>query len=76
MTEVKTLTMEEKVDYLYNKSIEDEKRRKRRKIWLLLIFVLSIWYTYYFMLIALPSIVSWTSSNSQYQSILNKYLTK
>jgi len=52
--EEENLTLEEKVDFLYEKAKKDEKRRKRKIYYFIMILLLTLGYTYYFYMVFLP----------------------
>lgn len=74
------MTTEEKVDFLYKKAILDEIRRKRKIYYKIMFLLLIVWYTYYFLLVALPSLTSnimgtdnWPKINMEtLKNLLNK----
>lgn len=76
----KEITTEEKVDFLYKKAIIDEIRRKRKIYYKIMFLLLMVWYIYYFLVIALPSITSNLMEGENKSTInlnvLKNFLTK
>lgn len=73
------LTLEEKVEFLYEKAKKDEKRRKRKIYYRIMIVLLIIGYFYYFYMIFIPKIkdfipfdiLSWWSEKGGIMNVID-----
>lgn len=75
------LTLEEKVEFLYEKAKKDEKRRKRKIYYRIMIVLLIIGYFYYFYMIFIPKIkdfipfdiLSWWSEKGSIMNVIDGF---